>query len=43
MVAGADEVGEGENLCRVAGGDGDPDPGPDLRAYDVALMGREAV
>ena len=28
---------------RVAGGDGDPDPGPDLRAYDVALMGREAV
>jgi hypothetical protein len=28
---------------RVAGGDGDPDPGPDLRAYDLALMGREAV
>ena len=28
---------------RVAGGDGEPDPGPDLRAYDVALMGREAV
>ena len=28
---------------RVAGGDGEPDPGPDLRAYDRALMGREAV
>lgn len=28
---------------RISGGDGDPDPGPDLRAYDLALMGREAV
>lgn len=28
---------------RISGGDGDPDPGPDLRAYDLAFMGREAV